>query len=252
MRPIYYGPWSMVPACHGSLVWCALFLVSAAADDACVAGEGVCPVDVSPAQCDEKTGLPLLDRAATASPCGRVCGTASKLDCLFTELTGDASGHSAALGLGKEYTYGELKPGSFATLLNGLGLMGIKADGADAFVDLGSGLGKLPLQAFLHGLKSSRGTELEETRYYQSTRITEKLGMLLQLDSFRNSSQARMVELRSGDSHVQLGQGDLLKADIHDATIVFAASLCFPHALHTALAGHLRSLQPGAVQCCFH
>eukprot|EP00747_Dinoflagellata_sp_TGD_P220235 gnl/TRDRNA2_/TRDRNA2_92234_c0_seq1.p1 gnl/TRDRNA2_/TRDRNA2_92234_c0~~gnl/TRDRNA2_/TRDRNA2_92234_c0_seq1.p1 ORF type:complete len:707 (-),score=121.10 gnl/TRDRNA2_/TRDRNA2_92234_c0_seq1:30-2150(-) len=176
------------------------------------------------------------------------------LDCLFSHLYPDKVKREAVdPSRPREMTYGELLPVSLAKLFGGRGLFGVAAGADDAFVDLGSGTGKLPIQAFLAGLRSSVGIELDGDRHAFGAQAVESLRALLPQNCFASeglpgSNSEGRSELRYAERLASLQQGDLLALPVENASIVFAASLCFPNELLQALADKLRrELQPGAV-----
>lgn len=179
------------------------------------------------------------------------------IKCLFGLLypeRANLGGAHLAEEAARESTYGEILPESFALLLAGSGLMGVAAEigpGGDSFADLGSGTGKLPLQALLHGLHSSFGVELDKERHRFGAAALTALNAIgaprPESKLTENESISEMTILPLGAS-LSLIAGDLLEVQIATRTIVFAASLCFPDWLLEAVVGKLQQeLLPGAV-----
>ncbi|CAL1129630.1 unnamed protein product [Cladocopium goreaui] len=110
-------------------------------------------------------------------------------------------------------------------------------DGATSaiFADLGSGVGKLVVQSYLEwpGVKRTLGVELSSTRAKHAWEAWESL--LLSDEAFELRQMALSLvgddEVPNPAEEVQLLKGDLLDADISEATHVYVSSLCFPESL---------------------
>ncbi len=112
---------------------------------------------------------------------------------------------------GASATYGEITPQSLAAILKEIT---ITKD--DVFYDLGSGVGKVTLQVYLETpVKKSVGVELSHTR-------TSSAKLVL--------SRMKDKGLIKDDRIISFIEGDMLKVDISDATIIFMCSTCFPDA----------------------
>jgi len=137
-------------------------------------------------------------------------------------------------------TYGEVTPVGARQLFDEMGLReppqrrrqdSLQLSTTATFMDLGSGAGKLVIQAYLElrpRLKRAIGIELARSRHQSAllakSRLTEKFPNLLvdplgyfSLDGFTPISSTR-IEFR---------EGDLLQADLSSVTHVYVASLCF-------------------------
>eukprot|EP00747_Dinoflagellata_sp_TGD_P001612 gnl/TRDRNA2_/TRDRNA2_102251_c0_seq1.p1 gnl/TRDRNA2_/TRDRNA2_102251_c0~~gnl/TRDRNA2_/TRDRNA2_102251_c0_seq1.p1 ORF type:complete len:502 (-),score=71.83 gnl/TRDRNA2_/TRDRNA2_102251_c0_seq1:20-1342(-) len=123
--------------------------------------------------------------------------------------------------LGGPRTYGEARPSSIATLLHTLNL-----GPSDVFYDLGSGAGKVTLQAHLQtGAKRSVGIELEESRHLMAERTLAQLHGLGAIDESRE---------------VRFVLGDITDESLWaDATVIFMLCTCFPEEVIRTVAGHV-------------
>jgi len=148
----------------------------------------------------------------------------------------DAANASAAMPEGtmksdtcSEDEFGELTMGSMKELFR---LVDLKE--TDNFMDLGSGLGEVPVSAaVLKGVHHATGVELYSTRHQAACRSLTKLSD--ELDKNSKGENASMVELV---------QGDLLKMDLREATVVFSNNYCFHKHLNDKLAEKLASELP--------
>mmetsp|Transcript_70438 Transcript_70438/g.206044 ORF Transcript_70438/g.206044 Transcript_70438/m.206044 type:complete len:692 (-) Transcript_70438:102-2177(-) len=180
-----------------------------------------------------------------AAPSGAASPNQNDLDCLFSALYPARAGHGGTAHRAREMTYGELRPEALTMLLEGDGLMGVPAESQDAFVDLGSGTGKLAIQAFLHGLHDSRGVELAEDRHGLAAAALASLNEKLNSSHLNASQGLTQLSLQHGGATVALAQGDLLQYDLAAATsVVFSSTLCFPESLLAGLAAKLRNELP--------
>jgi riboflavin synthase len=122
--------------------------------------------------------------------------------------------------------YGEILPGSAARLL---GWLALTED--DVLYDLGSGVGKLVLQAACTTpVGRAVGVELSEFRHAAAEELLAAL--LARLEPAAAAALRARVELR---------KGDLRQADLPDATVVYAGSTSYPDPLLAALAERARS-----------
>lgn len=127
--------------------------------------------------------------------------------------------------------YGELLPKSWETVLKDLDAMG-KLKGN--FYDLGSGNGKLVVQAILQypkKLNKATGVELLKTRYQQAQDVKEAL----------------VKEGLISERKLQFKNEDIAKTDIHDATVVFMCSTCYPQPLMQTMVERFGALKKGLV-----
>lgn len=176
------------------------------------------------------------------------------LKCLFERLYPASAKYGGKVDervRGKELTYGELQPEALSELFDGKGVFGIAASPEDHFIDLGSGTGKLPILALLSQLGAAEGIELAEERHQFAAEALATLQPLLPSSaSLQRDDAIGRAELSLGGSkgRVVLSAGDLLKLPLAGATLVFAASLCFPDELLQAVGKKLRQeLQAGAI-----
>lgn len=123
--------------------------------------------------------------------------------------------------------YGEIMPAATEQLLGYL-----KLGPKDVLYDLGSGLGKFILQAALgRQLARAVGIELAVSRARIAHRILQ---------------QARREGLlRTPD--VRFVQGDFMRHDLSDATVIYTCSTAFPSALVDRLVFRLAALRTGLV-----
>lgn len=101
-----------------------------------------------------------------------------------------------------------------------------------SFIDLGSGNGKLVVQAYLEvpKLRSVRGVELSPSRHQTAlsswTNIREE-AKCIRNDTLSCFDEKTSTEKKDSDVEVTLMQGDLFETDISEATHIYVASLCF-------------------------
>lgn len=132
----------------------------------------------------------------------------------FEVTAADRAAVEACAGA-KSATYGEVLPSGMAALAQALGVQG-----GSVFADLGSGTGLIPLAvAMLHPVAVSLGIELSVARHEIAA------ANLALLRTRVPASLEKRLEA------VRLKQSDLLIADWHAATHLFAAATCFPAAL---------------------
>jgi SAM-dependent methyltransferase len=122
-------------------------------------------------------------------------------------------------------TYGEIKFESAQKLLDYL-----KPTKDDVFYDLGSGVGKLVLQAYLTtDIKKSVGIELSGTRYE------------LAVKALKAAAENNLFDHREA----KFLNENIITADFSDATIVFICSTCYSEELMEKIAEKLIKLKPG-------
>jgi SAM-dependent methyltransferase len=157
------------------------------------------------------SSLPLLHRVFQDLPTG---WDAPNEDRLAVDLR---AGEGAS-------AYGELEPEGLQALLTWL------APGPeDVFYDLGSGTGRVPLQVALTSkVGRALGIELSAHRHAIARRALARI--LRALDNHHARHLRRRVRF-----HLQ----DVRNADLTDATLVYAASLCFSDPLLDAVAARL-------------
>ena len=133
----------------------------------------------------------------------------------------------------KPSTYGEITSLGARQLFHHMGLLNTMSKTYDVvFVDLGSGAGKLVVQAYLEleRLRRAVGIEAVPSRHDAAVRAREKL------------VKTREVALANGS--LELVQGDLFEMDLSDATHVYAASLCFTDDMMDRLTQKLATEAP--------
>ncbi|XRB05335.1 DOT1 domain-containing protein [Pycnococcus provasolii] len=125
----------------------------------------------------------------------------------------------------KAWIYGELTYDGACALRDSL-----RPTRDDAFVDLGSGYGRLVFTAHLDwSVGSSVGVELSSSRHEAGTRALHALGSLGALDASRE---------------VRLVQGDMLALDVSKATLVYVALTMFDDAFTQRILDKLSSEAP--------
>jgi hypothetical protein len=119
-----------------------------------------------------------------------------------------------ALGGPEAATYGELTPLGFRSMAARLELCA-----EDSFVDLGSGLGRMVLQAATeYGVRRACGVELAPSRHTLAQEARDRA----------HESVASRVLLVEGDCAAE----DVWHEHLGDATVVFASNLCALEAKH--------------------
>jgi hypothetical protein len=107
----------------------------------------------------------------------------------------------------------------------------------DTFADLGSGLGKLPTAAVvLGGAKRALGVELSKERHRKACIGLQNISTALRKEFAAGSGS----DVRA-TGQVTLRQGDFLKEDFHQTTVIYAASICFRDALMNQMGKKLGS-----------
>lgn len=95
---------------------------------------------------------------------------------------------------------------------------------SDTFYDLGAGFGRLALMAATQiGTHRAIGVELSVDRVNHGCALVDKL----KKEFHEEAAVAKACEF-------ELRQGDLLKQDLSDASVVYVANLCFPPGLQNA------------------
>lgn len=127
---------------------------------------------------------------------------------------------------GGAHTYGEIAYDSMRALITRLNIQP-----NDVFYDLGSGSGKFV--AYMHlatKIGNSKGVELSETRYKQS------------IDALERMKEQGMID---ENRQISFLQGNMLEADLSDATVIFMCATCFSEDLMQKLADKFLNLTPG-------
>eukprot|EP00746_Dinoflagellata_sp_MGD_P161274 gnl/MRDRNA2_/MRDRNA2_88355_c0_seq1.p1 gnl/MRDRNA2_/MRDRNA2_88355_c0~~gnl/MRDRNA2_/MRDRNA2_88355_c0_seq1.p1 ORF type:complete len:296 (-),score=59.28 gnl/MRDRNA2_/MRDRNA2_88355_c0_seq1:120-1007(-) len=95
---------------------------------------------------------------------------------------------------------------------------------SDTFYDLGAGFGRLALMAAAQiGTHRAIGVELSMDRVNHGCALLDEIKHEFHEDATTQKG-----------SEYELRQGDLLKQDLSDATVVYVANLCFPPGLQNA------------------
>ncbi len=125
--------------------------------------------------------------------------------------------------------YGEIPPDSLQIVMEYVR----KPTKDDVFYDLGCGVGGAVLWVYLNfPVKKSAGIELCSSRFNDAH---------IALKRFKNKNL-----LESGRT-LEILFGDMLQADLHDATIIYSCSTCFPDELMDELMEKLATLKPGLI-----
>ncbi|MFC1854784.1 hypothetical protein ACFLY6_02865 [Candidatus Dependentiae bacterium] len=161
-----------------------------------------------------------------------VFDTKDKTEQLIDSLYGSAWGtisqeeRQKITDVGGAPVYGEITYESSAIVLNELNL-----NKNDIFYDLGSGLGKFVIQTHLTTpAKKAVGIELSPTRLKRAKKALVKLKTL--------------GKVRKGQE-IDFLYGDIAKANVSDATVVFMCSTCFSEELMTQIINNLAKQRKG-------
>ncbi|QDZ20906.1 histone-lysine N-methyltransferase [Chloropicon primus] len=130
---------------------------------------------------------------------------------------------------GMGYFYGELDHRSVTEIVKA-----VRPEEGDVFVDLGSGLGKMVLSTALQDVAwgECRGCEILPELHEKALVALEKL-------------QAALG--REGLPSCTLELGDMMRAKVDDATVVFVFATCFQPAFMAALESKLGAeMKPGS------
>ncbi|MBD3273624.1 hypothetical protein GF385_04730 [Candidatus Dependentiae bacterium] len=120
--------------------------------------------------------------------------------------------------------YGEITYDSLKILLDDL-----KPKTSDVFYDLGSGVGKVTVQATLdYKFKKAFGIELSRNRHLKAEKIRAKLKKAKKIKSHHN---------------LFFKHEDISKTNLKSATIIFMCSTCFPKNLMEKLAKNFAKLR---------
>jgi SAM-dependent methyltransferase len=127
---------------------------------------------------------------------------------------------------GGNATYGEITDEGVQKLIDM-----IKPTAQDVFYDLGSGVGRMTTKMYLDSpLKKSVGIELSDSRHTYAMAIQQEL-----------KAKKKLIPGRTLD----FKKGDILKANLDDATIVYTASTCFSDEFMKKLTNKLAALKKG-------
>ena len=152
--------------------------------------------------------------------------TTQEINQIIDEVYTDVSGFSIAMherefieDQGGNPTYGEITSDSVAKLLSDLHLTA-----KDYFFDLGSGVGKVCVQAALTTPAYAIGIELSPTRYQGAQLIKEEL---IKRKILTNPDKLMFIEQ------------NIINADLSKATVIFMCSTCFSDSLMETLANKM-------------
>lgn len=162
-----------------------------------------------------------------------------------TEVANSA-GKNVELQAGRNpATYGEVTPAGARQIFHA---MKIDIDGEDvSFLDLGCGVGKLVVQAFLEYPRVVRatGVELSRSRVLRARTAWQsicKSGTGLSMRALHMQSGGGSTrDVGSVISAVHFQHADIFRAEISEATHVYVASLCFPDGMLERLAKKLQA-----------
>jgi len=122
-------------------------------------------------------------------------------------------------------TYGEIKYESAEQLFNDL-----KLTSRDVLYDLGSGVGKLIVQAYLTTpVKKSVGIELAQSRSNQAQEVQKII----------------TKEHRRKGAVLEFRHQSIVEADLHDATVIYMCSTCYSEELMQQIVTMLCKLKKG-------
>lgn len=146
-------------------------------------------------------------------------------------------------------TYGEITPRGARQLFGHMNLYDTDHPDMDdgvVFLDLGSGTGKLVVQAYMEipALSQSMGVEMAPSRHNAAVRGWETIKKRAQ--AIRGIS----CEVKSNTlpiNQVTLLQGDMFDVDMHEVTHVYISSPCFGSAMMDQLAIKLATEAPQLV-----
>jgi hypothetical protein len=131
----------------------------------------------------------------------------------------------------KPSTYGEVTPLGARQLFDILGMTTrtkpIRKKEV-VFVDLGSGVGKLVIQAYLEVplVTKSMGIELSCCRHEVAVQAWERL-VLVRSSGKENGDDFLLDISKPGDTSLELVQADFFNVDVSRATHIYVSSLCF-------------------------
>jgi Histone methylation protein DOT1 len=151
-------------------------------------------------------------------------------------------------------TYGEVTSAGARQLFNHMGMThNLPSDHDDTtsqddivFVDLGSGRGKLVIQAFIElpRITKATGIELAPSRHQSAVTAWEELQSTAR--TLRGNPMAGDASIP--EAEIEFLLLDLLQSDLSEVTHIYIASLCFPDALMHHIAVKLENHAP-KLQC---
>ena len=170
---------------------------------------------------------------------------------VFDDDDGDVVNEKMAVsiepGHHKPGTYGEVTTIGARQLFYHMGLSGTKEEVPEdeeglVFMDLGSGVGKLVVQAFMELPRISQaiGIELAPVRHQHALAAWKELEAA--------ASEVRKSREPVRDATLELLEADIFDADLSKATHLYISSLCFSDAMMHRLAAKLEQEAP-RLQC---
>jgi len=125
------------------------------------------------------------------------------------------------------------------------------------FMDMGSGLGKMVMQAYMELPRISRaiGVELSPERHRQAVAAWEILEPRARAIRLQGCSSA-YVDVDNDDGEggpkeakVQLIEGDFLEADLSEVTHMWVSSLCYTDEMMYQLGSKIQNEKPPKLEC---
>jgi Histone methylation protein DOT1 len=155
-----------------------------------------------------------------------------------SDMVNKKMGVTEALGGHKPGTYGEVTTIGARQLFYHMGLTAVTRDDDDdgmVFMDMGSGVGKLVIQAYMElpRLDHAIGIELAPIRHQYALSAWQELE--LSAVEVRNSRKDILVR----EARLELLEGDIFEADVSEVTHLYIASLCFSDSMMERLAAKL-------------
>lgn len=151
---------------------------------------------------------------------------AARLGCLFGELYPEDAGFEPDVSESSPgQAYGEVSPEVLMKVLEQL--PGGSLDQDDVFVDLGSGVGKVPLQVFLTSpVKKAAGVELAPLRHNHAVEALRGVSQAASKANFQ--PQGKEAQLTWEGRQLVVENTDGLAAELPDATVVFLSGRGIP------------------------
>eukprot|EP00943_MAST-04B_sp_MAST-4B-sp1_P000187 g187.t1 len=149
---------------------------------------------------------------------------------------------------GSNSVYGEISPSSVANILNTL--FDAKQDYDRVMYDLGSGLGRVILQSALSSkIKKLVGVELSRTRYEPSCNALKNMTTHYSTEKCREEHKTEEQNLLQ--QKISFVNGDILRYDITDGTLIYLCATTWPYSLIQALQGKFTKLKPNSLIVTF-
>ena len=193
------------------------------------------------------TSPPMIEPAPASSEESACRSAASRVLRRWSAQAATVDDITADDGAGP-FTYGEVTEVGARQLFAYMGAQGGLTQGPISFYDLGSGAGKLVVQAYMELPHAHRvvGVELAPARHAAAfecwTTLESAARRVRQLSIRCSAVPIPATECRTGaaegssGSGVEFLAGDLFALDVSDATHIYIASLCFPPEMMLRLA----------------